>query len=430
MSALAVCTIAASNYFAHAKALVKSFLSHHPDLPFFIASADPPGDGLDADCGECKVLGLSELGITTDTRFLFQFSRKQLAVLLKPVVLRHLLSQGFESVLFLDPDMLVFHRLDDLLDAARTHSLTLTPHVGPAADSPDRSAREKQLLLAGIYNGGVLGVRNRPETVAFLKWLEERLRTHCHDDVREGVHYDQRWLDLAPAFIEDIHFFRDPGINVAYWNLPDRRIESVGGVPSVDGRPIRLFHFSGYDPRTPQQAARYRNDLSVDVFGPVAALFDEYRKRLEAEGFAKWTQSPWPWNAFSNGVPIPEIARDYYQSLGAEARRFNNPFDVDANPSFFQWLNESPDGCPYPELHLSRLWRYVYNRTSELHKEFPDPLGADRIHYLRWTVLVGARHYGIPPELAMPPARRSLAGYVLFTALMAAAAVRRVLFRL
>ncbi len=36
---------------------------------------------------------------------------------------------------------------------------------------------------------------------------------------------DQRWCDLVPSLFDRVHIERDPGYNVASWNLSTRRIQ-------------------------------------------------------------------------------------------------------------------------------------------------------------------------------------------------------------
>ena len=51
------------------------------------------------------------------------------------------------------------------------------------------------------------------------------------------MHYDQRWLDLVPALFDDVHIVRDPGCNVAYWNLPERYVTlTPNGIPTHGSR--------------------------------------------------------------------------------------------------------------------------------------------------------------------------------------------------
>ena len=54
---------------------------------------------------------------------------------------------------------------------------------------------------------------------------------------------------------ESFHLLRDPGFNVAYWNLPTRPVSrSATARWSSTATPLRLFHFSGFDPDAPAPA--------------------------------------------------------------------------------------------------------------------------------------------------------------------------------
>ena len=73
------------------------------------------------------------------------------------------------------------------------------------------------------YNLGFLAVRMTGQGREFIDWWAERLRLFCYDEVPNGLFTDQRWVDLAPAFFDDIAIIRDPEYNVATWNLTHRR---------------------------------------------------------------------------------------------------------------------------------------------------------------------------------------------------------------
>jgi hypothetical protein len=83
-------------------------------------------------------------------------------------------------------------------------------------------------------------VSARPAARAFLSWWQNRVYEHCRHDVAHGVYYDQRWLDLAVVFFEDVYVFRDPSFNVAHWNLPERAIRIGDDTITVERRDGRM----------------------------------------------------------------------------------------------------------------------------------------------------------------------------------------------
>lgn len=340
MSELAIGTILARNYLAYAKVLADSLFHYHPDVPLYIFVPDADGDELEFHNGRIRLLGFPDLEIGDIQSRLFAYNLKQLLVSVKPTLLRFLLEEGFSSVLFLDPDMLVLADLNEVFDQVSSHALTLTPHLHLATTRGNRVFREHTVLLAGIYNGGFIGVSDQPETHRFLAWWETRLHKYCYENLREGLHYDQRWLDLAPGFVQDLHLIRDSGINVAHWNLPDLKVERHDNALIINQQLCRLFHFSGYRPERPDEVTCYMPGLRTQDLGPAAFLFSSYLQRLKKAGFERTSQSPWPWDSFSNGVEITAIARERYRSLGEKVKKFKNPFDAEGKSSYFRWLTK------------------------------------------------------------------------------------------
>lgn len=295
MKGLAVCTAVAANYLPFARVLADSFLKYHPEIPFFVLVGDPQASpGRD----KVRVLRLEELRIASLRRMLIEYDRKQVMVAAKPAVLRYLLEEGHDSALFLDPDMLVTAPLDPALEVVQRHSLTLTPHLffGPEGESDER--RERALLYAGLYNGGFVGASRCEQTLRFLRWWEGRLRTHCMEAVRLGLHFDQRWLDLAPGYVEDLRLLRDRGVNAAYWNVSGREVKRTEQGLTINGEPLRLFHMSGYSPERPQQVTRHQAEMLVEELGELAGVYREYGRLLKEAGWAEESGAPWAWDGW------------------------------------------------------------------------------------------------------------------------------------
>lgn len=295
MSAMAACTVVAGNFLPFARVLAKSFARFHPEIPLHILLAAGEADCDAAMAEGLRIVRLSELRIPRLPEMLLRYDRKQVVVALKPAMLRYLLDCGYASAVFLDADILVTASLDPLFDDVARHALCVTPHIAPAPATAQRLRLERTLLLAGMFNGGFIGASDREETRQFLAWWEARLRTHCQFAVRKGIHFDQRWLDLAPGFIGDLLVVRDPGCNVAYWNLPERDITRDGDGFKVNGVPLRFFHFSGFDPALPEVVSKYAPELSLDRLTPTTELLRHYAALLADAGWAASATLSWPW---------------------------------------------------------------------------------------------------------------------------------------
>jgi hypothetical protein len=263
----AVVTVATASYLPFVRVLAGSLAAHEPGLIFtaVVADAWPPPRS-----EPYAVLTLEEAAPRLAGALRTAYEPPALAMAAKASVMLRALDDGADTVVFLDPDMLVTDVLGPLLTVPG--DIVLVPHLISPARGPSRAATELRLLQGGVFNGGVLRVSNSPTGRGFLEWWEDRLRHACRHDLPAGLHYDQRWLDLAPGLFGGVTVLCDPGTNVAYWNLHERP------------KPWRLFHFSGFDARRPELASRHAPDMRVQDLGGAAALFRAYAAAVCANG--------------------------------------------------------------------------------------------------------------------------------------------------
>ena len=132
---------------------------------------------------------------------------------------------GAERIYYFDPDILVLEparrpranagRAQRSLDAA-----PVRPGNRRAGDPRQRALLpEARCLQPGFSRRE----NDAGKGAQFIDWWAERLRSYCYDEVENGLFTDQRWVDLAPAFFDDIAIVREPQYNVATWNLTHRR---------------------------------------------------------------------------------------------------------------------------------------------------------------------------------------------------------------
>ena len=191
----------------------------------------------------------------------FRLADDELAYATTPFLIEHLLDRGYDRVLFFKRESLVTGGHAASLELLEDAAIVLTPHLlTPLAG--EESERELDVLLAGTYNVGFLGIAESPAARAMLRWWQERLREHCRHDVMGGLHFEQRWVDLVPGMFDGVRVTRDPGASIGHWSLPERRVEIDGEDVRVDGRPCRLARFSGYDLDHPEAATRYHDRLA------------------------------------------------------------------------------------------------------------------------------------------------------------------------
>jgi len=335
--ALSACTIISKNYLAYARVLGASFLRHHPDGRFFVLLVDEIDGSFDRDEEPFDIITLAELGnIPELTEFVFKYTILECNTATKPFFLEYLLdTYGLPNVVYLDPDIQVFRRLDELHHLVCEHSIVVTPHMTEPVDD-GRFPGEIEILLGGAYNLGFIGVKNTATTHRFLSWWQERLYDRCINDQPGGVFVDQRWIDLVPGFFKDVHILTEPGYNVAYWNLHERHVR-VGSEITVNEKPLYFFHFSGINLNDLDAVSRHQNRFSLNDLGDTASLFARYREQLLAAGHEKCSTWRYAYGTYDDGSPIRDEDRKSYRELRSERARFDNPFQTGTPESFKSW---------------------------------------------------------------------------------------------
>jgi hypothetical protein len=384
LKSLLIGTVVAKNYLPFARVLAGSLRRHHPDARFVVALSDELDGHVDRSAERFPIITPRELGVPDLRDLAFRSGQREFAIALKPYLVEYMAADA-GSALFLDADTLVVGDLEPLFDSVQGHALTLVPHrlVPPATDGV---ARDLVLNLAGIFNGGVVGITHQASSTDFVRWWQARVHQLCVYAVDRGIHYDQRWLDLALGFVEDLHIHRDPGVNVAHWNLPERPIHIRDGAITAGGEPCRLFHFSGFDPDDPKTPSRYLPELRLADVGEAARLFGDYARELDREGWPVARRLPYAYGSFDNGVPIPEAARRLFAQIPDRAK-FGDPFNATARNSYFNWLRKSPTrrrALRGP----SRLSLSLHRQRADIRRAFPD-----RFHRTK-----GATEATVPPD--------------------------------
>jgi glycosyltransferase involved in cell wall biosynthesis len=296
-------TIASANYISYAATLMQSVREHHPEATRYIVLADAPRQFPDVDLG-AEILPLSALGIPLIGNMQLWYSITEFNTAIKPFVFRHLFAKGHAEACYLDPDIRLFAPMREAFAALKDSSCVLTPHMTkPLQDGKEPS--DLTIMKSGVYNLGFLALRNDAEAGSFLQWWAERCAAHCRIDVAANMFTDQRWMDLAPAFIEQHHILRHPGYNVAYWNLAHRQVERRrDGSWTVNGEPLVFFHFSGIDVGNPQMFSRHQNRFSGDDLGAAGELVEQYRALVRNSGWSRYKDIRYAFGYFPDGRPI------------------------------------------------------------------------------------------------------------------------------
>jgi hypothetical protein len=282
---ITVLTICSANYLSQAKALGDSLRVHHPEYHFVIGLVDRYPASLAPDyCVPYEVLPVESLEIREFREMCQRYNIIELNTAVKPFFMEYLYQRDakVEAVVYFDPDILILGHDEALKENLKKYSIILTPHSCVYDEyDPDYKA-ELRLLKAGIYNLGFVATSRCPETSSFLHWWQKRLIRHSYARYGQGMFYDQYWAMLIPLFFRRVHVERNPGYNMAEWNLRERELSFQNNRWIVNGSSeLFFFHFSGYKPSRPEVLAARTNPVFLGDHPELIPLFDEYKGRLE-----------------------------------------------------------------------------------------------------------------------------------------------------
>lgn len=311
-------TIVSRNYAAQAATLMQSLAAAEPDARRIVVATDGPIP---------QLVPLAEVIDAADVCPPFAamsvyYDALELNTAVKPYAFQRFLTEA-PSVTYLDPDIYVFRPLAAVRAGLATAELALTPHLTrPLAGAA--MPNDQAILRSGVYNLGFMAARATPKTRALVEWWGERCRFDCRVDFAEGLFTDQRWMDLAPGFVDSLAILRTPALNLAYWNLDGRTLARGPQGWTVDGEPLAFFHFSGFDPQRPEVLSKHQDRIAVAAGSPLAGLLKNYAAALLANGHAAARATPYAHDVFASGAPVTKAMRRRALAAARAGEDFNH----------------------------------------------------------------------------------------------------------
>lgn len=336
-------TICAKNYLAQALTLRESFLKHNPSLNFFIFLADKIDGVEDVD----RVVALDKSWIPDWVNMAFKYDVIEFNTSIKPFCFGKLFKEGYEKVIYLDPDIYVTRPLDYIYECLNNKSVVLTPHYCDIEEHFDGAVSEETFNKVGIYNLGFCALKNDKVGQEIAKWWQNRLQYKCYSQSSEGLFVDQKWMDYIPGFFPDATCVSSHhGMNVAIWNLHERELfidEKQGYMirrkKTGDEFPLLFFHFSGFDPFETTIINRRHPQFNVTTYPSFKPIIEEYRERVYANGYDRFSKMTYGFNHYFDGSVITPLQRRMFRVYLNDHKVEFNPFEI--NTPFYKILKNS-----------------------------------------------------------------------------------------
>lgn len=284
-------TVCSANDLGRAKTFARSLAEHEPGIRLFIGLTDTVDDRfVVADLSPATLIEAKELHLQELDQMSSQYSITELNCAMKSFFGDHILRTFQpEKLLYFDTDIFIYRPLTVILEALNVSSIVVTPHIQSPIPADNKIPRERNMLAAGLYNGGFMGFRNDETVKSFFQWWKGRMKDQAFINPAEGMFYDQNWLNFLPLYFDNVKIITDAGHNVAYWNLHERSLSKKGEDHYANDKPLIFFHFSGFDPYS-DQISKHQDRYQKGASPVLDQLFESYRAELKSNGFAEFSR--------------------------------------------------------------------------------------------------------------------------------------------
>ena len=293
-------TICSLNYFAQALSLGESLSKTNPHYKFIIGLVDKleglykNGDKeLISLVEKSAIIEIDKLGIPNFNSFCSKYNITELNTAVKPYYFDYFFQnmEDLDSVIYFDPDIIVYSGLEELDKQLENNNFVVTPHTLSPIDDDGLDLDEKQINRTGLYNLGFIAIKNTNQSRRFIDWWKARLYKYCYVDYNEGLFVDQIWVNFLPLYFKDVWIERDLGYNVAYWNLHERFVSVKNNHYTINNETgMKFYHFSGFQPDEPAVISKYQNRFTFEQRKDIKQLFDDYSRLLNDYSYGKFAK--------------------------------------------------------------------------------------------------------------------------------------------
>jgi glycosyltransferase involved in cell wall biosynthesis len=398
----AVFTIVSKNYISYARVLFESIRKFNPQYRLFLCLADAGESDFPIRNDDLFTLvRADQLGIGNFEDMCLRYGIVELNTAVKPFMFRWMLTQpGVDAAIYLDPDIRVYSSFDTLNDLLNTASIVLTPHItAPLAEKA--APNDHHILQSGVFNLGFMAARRCEESLAFIGWWAEKLTKYCVIDFPGNLFVDQKWCDFAPAFLNSLVILKDPGYNVAYWNLDTRCVSNDpdrGWI--VNGERLAFFHFSGIDVESKRTLSKYQHRIRWSDLGDCRQLVEGYVSALTEADWAVTSRWPYAYSSLSENFWLSDSLRRFYRDQVTNPTNLKG-IDITSYLREMCMAGTDEQATNIDGDQINRFMKWAYEKDEALRTRYDLGRQEQRTEFIEWFKTNGGQRYGLPPALRL-----------------------------
>lgn len=186
---------------------------------------------------------------------------------LRAKVVLNSFERGYQGVIFLGAKVKFFKQPRELvMPLYDGYNAVVTPHILEPLPEDGKFPSNASLSFTGHISTDVVSFKNSPEMIKFLEWQDKIMKTQCRTTTH--TYLDQSWLNFLPFFVNDVKILKDPGYNIAYWNVGQRNLDDVV-----------CFQYSGLDLNNPERISNHQNRYNAD--GDFLEFLKDYAEKVK-----------------------------------------------------------------------------------------------------------------------------------------------------
>src|SRR5690606_18615849 len=196
-----------------------------------------------------------------------------------------------EKVIYLDPDIKIFKPLTMLYSDLDRYSILLTPHIYTPVPIDGKKPGENTFLNYGIYNLGFLALKNSPTARDFAGWWKNRTYKEGYSKPAIGLFVDQLPINHVPIFFKGVRVLENRGLNMAPWNLHERKLSEQDGRYLVNGEEdLIFFHFSSFRVDSGELPLIHYDRYQMKDRPDLKDLYSSYNKEIKANNYEVYSK--------------------------------------------------------------------------------------------------------------------------------------------